>query len=438
VRLSIHITLITILTIFTNKICIAQTHVLTLANNPTTYKHGEVIHCTNQLTTASLKLISTSAPIDPTSIRWTTNGSNHSPGQLQSEIDLSKTGRHVVKVYRGKNLLIKVYVLIHQTPVVQFDRMPDYHGEYGFDDAREPTLQKAHCYSTTIVNTTQYHVPVLSLLPMQSVQLQLHIHARNKIAGSRNHSITLRSSTPQLLLNGLPEVVLHHHQSKTIKSVTVSALISCNHSVNTPAAIIATDESGNVVGKLEVICKPPLIQNLALVYVDRGRGLPPIDPFMLLDFLNNRSFNQLFVKFRLNHIDTIRVAGMFRLHKTRFSSDSILVSLPKLYMNTMKMRRLDSEKKYIFLTDLQISNRLRQALGGLTFFGDSFSVIFSGAFFQDVVHEVAHMFSLRHTFDPELNDLSIPPGQTRNFLDYTRTGRDSFFHYQARKIETQW
>jgi len=209
--------------------------------------------------------------------------------------------------------------------------------------------------------------------------------------------------------------------------------------------VYITDQVNDTIGKIAVVCKESIPKNLRVIYIKdpKVRRTNNMNMVTLQNFLNNNSYNQVFINWTVQHFpstDTLVVTDSISKIIRRSGDPNIAYNeLTKLFKATTGVDvatqiRGDSSL-YLFLTSYDLSTPTTDNWKGFA----KPSLI--SAFLTDlgnepiVAHELGHCFGLLHIDQEYSLDMENGP---KNYMSYNRIGINFFWFHQWRRLNTQF
>jgi hypothetical protein len=344
-----------------------------------------------------------------------------------------KNGSKVI-VKKGNNKVSELKIETYDAPYVKFDIGNSFNGEYFFDKGfdEQSTLKSPAYYDTIHVKGNVYYAPVLGLSVGSSATIKINIEDfTDKIKDDSGFRIKLKASElGKITIGGQADSISFTARGldslKNIKSLTIRSIAAINGQNIVPIFIDATiEQTGKRVGRLEYYSAEEVNRHVKLIYtkLKDESSYPSLNHNTVSTFLNNNSWNQLFVNYT---IDTMRYAsnlttnqfinaGSFTDGFNRLK-DSLVVAG---YNLTTIAPTINDD--YYFITNIQLSNKggghLPNKKGGISL---KFSSAIGETDQEVIAHELGHWLGLIHPFE----SLGIFPritnqGNTKhNFMDY--------------------
>jgi hypothetical protein len=371
----------------------------------------------------------------------------------------------------------KLNILVLDPDPVYFVRGDNYQGEYGFDNYEKSNLRSYYEDLVIPKKTTPYAIPYMSLstntphvIMARTMVKKDYIDAvdalekaAKKEKGDNPAAYTF-SATKGVLINGREtySVFKKDLQRDQINIFSLQIRRVGIGSYNNPETITVKDAIGNIIGQMSVFCadvdKGEPISLVKVFFGEKGAINNPIStpPEALLEsaltFMNNKAFNQLFVKFTVGKSMEILITdeqiNVYNENQSWYNKMDVLNSngeikqygrnTPELdiiehYLSKDKnFQTWNKNEKIIFV----IANRNKETVGNSRTDGyqpgdyPNYCVLLhSGSLDHTTyVHEFGHIFGLEHPFEDKPIKL-IDKGTSQNYMDYVKKS-NMFWRWQ--------
>jgi len=349
-------------------------------------------------------------------------------------------GSYKIEARSQDTTLISFTAVFPETFEVVFTPGPSYDGEYGFDDNKYEIIAKLN-NAEYLDNKYKYIVPFISVQQNQNVEIIANLMYKKEpghIYDADDLYITFEPSSPDI-------EITTYENGKPVKTdkAKLSGFEKGKMRLGIKATGVVDDGYINVrmgdriIGKLNVQAKRCLrTLDLILVKVvindklgsdiELERKIPHLE-----NLLNKKSFNQAFLHWNINRIETINL----HINKNQVS----LLDVYKAAVRYYKDNGLNPDDATIlFVSD----SDLRSDASGYAYVSrsgkDRYSIVRSNAMLNKTpVHELAHNLGLK-----DLNsEFKAYFYDTDNFMDYysvaNNDNRRMFWKHQWEHIYQQ-
>ena len=451
------------------------------------YKYNEKMYFVRQKTATTLFLKTTVDSLKFSKPIWKIGNEVIAEGDTIS-IDL--------KVLKSKSINItdsedsekkfKIKLRIYEKPITRFDltvsNRNSFDGTFLFDDTNtgnntsKKVLEDSGDYEEITNNLfhkdysldkkEKYFVPLVGTKLNQTVQIKVKLSSLNN--SDPNFRVTLKPTSKYIKIGG--KSTFDVISNNTIADIQVK---ESNLDENLKHYIEAYDQSNELVGKIEVICKAFTPKRIRFVYIEDENGLQSVlSENDILSKLNNSSHNQLFKEWSQESSVSIALDSLAK-YSLQFkniptpNTQQILTERNRIRLSHLHIR--NAYAYHIGLSDNDMENRdytiiflssefngSTTASGGVSQVNGSnankyhTTIMYSTADMQTVAHEQGHDVGLPHIFcydvsrERNLNNCkniiwngSVDRKMTKhsalnNFMDYNSgtDNRNMFFKYQ--------
>jgi len=389
----------------------------------------------------------------------------------------------------------KVKLKIYEKPITRFDltvsNRNNFNGTFLFDDTHtgnstsKKVLEDSGDYEEitndlfhqdySIDKKEKYFVPLVGTKLNQTLQLKVKLSSLNN--SDPNFKVTLKPTSNDIIVGNQSTYNI------TSNNTVVSILIKKHLDENSKHYIEAYDQSNELVGKIEVVCKNLEKKEVRFVYIENPNvpsGQSTINFLSendILNKLNNSSHNQLFKEWSQSGVtETIAIDSLAKYSLQRSPSNIANPTQQQIIAerNRIKLDHKEIALAYAYHKNIPNLNNGRPytimflsgefngnttASGGVSQvngsnrFGYHTTIMYSTADMQTVAHEQGHDVGLPHIFcydkvTPKnergtqfCKDLIWSAGKDRkmpqhsalnNYMDYTSgsDNRNMFFRYQ--------
>jgi hypothetical protein len=323
-----------------------------------------------------------------------------------------------------------------------------YTGEYGFDNFYDtyPVLKTNANYYTLQVNGKTVYVPWLTAMKSEPVTVKIKID--NITNFKKDSTAYLRFISPTsittVLNNGRTDNKLTAKDLLTAQEYELKITANTTEIFNNRFVYII-DQINDTIGKIAVVCKENTPKNLRVIYIKdpKVRRTNNMNITTLQTFLNNNSYNQVFINWTVQHFpasDTLVVPDSISKIIRRSGDPTVAYTeLTALFQNktgiNVKGPTIGTDF-YLFLTSYNLSSPTTNKWKGFAKRGTS-----TGVFLTDLgnepiaAHELGHCFGLLHVDEEYSLDMENGP---KNYMSYNRLGITFFWFHQWRRINTQF
>ncbi|MBP5370083.1 MAG: hypothetical protein J6Z01_16690 [Bacteroidales bacterium] len=374
-------------------------------------------------------------------------------------LDFSKTDNKKIQVVNANNKVFATLKLnIYKKSEVEFDVLPSYQGEFGFDNSmiKYKRPKKYIEFATPLFLKYQYkylttikYMPIITIQPKQTASLNVSVNvAKQFYQNDSNACIKFVSSNSDLTLKlgTVHSKILSGDNIITNKS-NLTITISSEYPLSNCERIYALDNANDTIGQIAVFCKDITQQKKKLhIYYLSDNSLPPVAYNVDTLYFKEKSYNQAFInwsfdiqsyKFKSDFLK--RISG--NENNWKELADSVWTELNKNHIN---IRDKLGKDYYLFIVPMKnfsykIDNKNTfnkntfkgfcdsGSLTDIKYFRDAFISI-SGCQPQICVHEIGHTLGLIHIFESSYN---FNEGSTNNYMDYSGPkNMKSFWFFQ--------
>ncbi|MCL2415016.1 MAG: hypothetical protein FWC94_07215, partial [Bacteroidales bacterium] len=321
--------------------------------------------------------------------------------------------------------------------LVLFAKADSNTGDFGFDDAQLGQLRTGTTYRREQIGGITYYVPWMSIRP-NAPPANIRIRPQEMNFGFPQEAISeMEIELISIDPSGAPSDFIRINGQNSIR--LPASQIGRNIGITVPrfgrGYIVAYAVLGDVrqrVGKLDVEAKDPIDRTFRVVYVKKATesSFPVLGKADINHFLNNYSFNQVFVSWHPD--DTPYRNQLILSNVTARDSSELWNDIRYAYQDSTGNFIDDQSPYYIFIVSEKVRGNITTA-NGLAGVGERHSLVFNQSLIT-TTHELGHNLGLRHIFTTYP---AIPRRATQNFMDWPRGhGHDvrAFFHKFQRNI----
>jgi len=334
---------------------------------------------------------------------------------------------------------------VYDKPVINFTQGMIDDGTFGFDDATEIKLKNDYYELTdsifhkkfSINKTKKYFTRWLTLKPNQTIDLDIDkSYIKNFMANDSVFSLKFTSSSTDFTLNNNNEIEYNYSEIESSPYISIESknesLINYNANFITPEVIRVTDQSNELIGKINVVLgKIKHLKEIVFVRIKHdATDFATFDKTSTLSLLNSYSYNQTYIKWENTITDTLNVTNDYNIHPLQYTSSTRIINrVISLYDD---INTLDPSKYYVFITDITSSNTQGNIAGRALSFDTNKLILFKHRGLKTIIHEIGHCLGLKHTFDDTILE-ETSKGTTKSFMDYS-SQRNMFFLYQLNHL----
>ncbi|MEQ5791176.1 fibronectin type III domain-containing protein [Muricauda sp. NFXS6] len=365
----------------------------------------------------------------------------------------------------------KVKLEVYEKPITRFDltvsNRNNFDGSFLFDDTEtgnntsKLVLENSGDYEEisddlfhqdySLDKKEKYFVPVLGTKLNQTIQLKVKLSHLNN--SDSDFKVTLKPTNKNIIVGTYPTLDISSNNT------TIDIQVIKKHiDENIKHYIEVLDQSNELVGKIEIVCKSPSPKEIRFVYIEDENGLQSIlKESDILNKLNNSSHNQLFKEW--SHESSVSIA-LDTLAKYSLQRPSFNITNPTIQQIINERNRIRTDNLQMFLAyayykNLDIKTRrdkftimflssefngtnsgtVISKVNGSNIFSYHSTILYSTANMQTVAHEQGHDLGLPHVFDGSSGKRKMPKySASNNFMDYTNgtDNRNMFFQYQMK------
>jgi hypothetical protein len=311
------------------------------------------------------------------------------------------------------------------------------------------------------IATSPYDVPWMSVLPEQTATVKVIKKGLDKKAKKDpTFMVKFKPSRDSIKINGLDSIMCNYTELNAMDSMTIKSIRILD---STRAAAgeywtidVTLENTGELIGQLNLSCTPPKKKHVIFVYVDIGTGYQNKDTGTyskqnILNRINKYGHNQIFKEWHLdtkhNYLDTLDCRAAYLADSSKFLNPVKAIYLfggiPKIFEDhkgistEFNLNEPDSLTNWgykklfvIFITKFKTDSAF-----GIAHKGGFYSIFFGDSHIDCTwAHETGHLLNLPHTFASPTN---IPKFRTQNIMDYwpgdpTIDPSKNFYYYQWR------
>ena len=333
---------------------------------------------------------------------------------------------------------VEVEFRVVDKPIVNFDKGNLYNGEYGFNKYKFAEFRDSIINDTVYIYDNEYFPSWAALIFGETYSLKakalipsLYDDMKIKFESSNSNILQLQGTAEydkNTLVSGLNEL-------------NISLVVTGTTGTDSNCSIFAKDENDNIIGKFIVQSEKKsnfLLHKCELIRVISDSTFLdsinlPVIKTELEFFLNNKSYNQAFVKWEVTKTSTIFVNIDTTL---ALSAMTLNHTLSQRYFHKLKLHYKNAKNThYIFLVDKRSSKVRGMATKPDVLISKKpqYVTIFYQAQNKYITysHELGHNHSLKH---PEDEYSSVKMFSTNNIMDWGGQNRNYFWRWQIKKI----
>jgi len=328
---------------------------------------------------------------------------------------------------------LTVRLNVYEGGLVFFERaFPDV-GNFGFDDAQRRELQGCATYRREQISDITYFVPWMSIPPniARPASIRLRPQAINlglPPEAARSIEIELVSSVPGLIeFNGQPSL----RMPVDLFFSQIAGNIGITMTAYGRGYVLAYAVQGDIrqrIGKLEVEARQAIERTFRVVYVKKATesSFPTPSKADISHFLNNFSFNQIFVSWKPD--DMTYPNQLILNNVTAQDEEGLFHDIRDAYQAMTKSHIEDDGPYYIFVVSDAVRKNATD-VNGVAIQGGQISMVFNQSPIT-TVHELGHNLGLRHIFEVYP---TITAGTSRNFMDWSTNPDIRAFFYKFQR-----
>jgi hypothetical protein len=436
------------------------------------YKYNDKMYFVRQKDLAKLYLRTSIDSLGFASPIWKIGNKVVGEGDTIS-IDLKKLAHKNLDIEDGEDesKSFKVKLEVYEKPITRFDltvnNRNNFDGSFLFDDAdtgnntSKQVLENSGDYEEItddlfhqdygLDKKEKYFVPVLGTKLNQTIQLNVKLsHLNNR---DPDFKVTLKPTNKNIIVGTYPTLDISSNNT------TIDIQVIKKHlDENIKHYIEVLDQSNELVGKIEIVCKSPSPKEIQFVYIEDENGLQSIlKESDILNKLNNSSHNQLFKEWSQESsvsiaLDTLAKYSLQRPsfnitnptiqqiinERNRIRTDNLQMFLAYAYHKNLDIKTRRDKFTIMFLSSEfngTNSGTVISKVNGSNIFSYHSTILYSTANMQTVAHEQGHDLGLPHVFDGSSGKRKMPKYSTpNNYMDYTNgmDNRNMFFQYQMK------
>ncbi len=311
-----------------------------------------------------------------------------------------------------------------------------------FDDEYEKHSKIKQDYGVLDSITPEYRIPVLAINKGKTGKVKLNIKLSSKAKKDKNLKIIFEASEKEKIeINNKEEFIVSTSNIKDIENLSIKAINYIKNS-ELDNIYITAKLYGKTIGKLKYYCAEPVTKEVKLVFVKSdSKGYREIDETSLLNYLNTKSLNQLFVKIEFLKTEKIDVTGFNETQKNKLFSGSTNERFYVLarHYNNLESNFLEKENDTFFIINFEYKRKNKEGedeeVGGIHRTGESGGVLFvyKDDYDEATAHELGHWIGLEHPKN-DVGHRKIPEYKSQNnFMDYEIKRKSWFWHQLINK-----
>lgn len=436
------------------------------------YKYNDKMYFVRQKKPATLYLKTSIDSLRFTSPIWKIGSQVVGEGDTIS-IDLKQLVNENLNIEDGEdaNKSFKVKLEVYEKSITRFDltvsNRNNFDGSFLFDDTEtgnntsKLVLENSGDYEEisddlfhqdySLDKKEKYFVPVLGTKLNQTIQLKVKLSSLKN--SDPDFQVTLRPTNKNIIVGTYPTLDISSNNT------TIDIQVIKKHlDENIKHYIKVLDQSNELVGKIEIVCKSPSPKEIQFVYIEDENGLQSIlKESDILNKLNNSSHNQLFKEWSQESsvsiaLDTLAKYSLQRPsfnitnptiqqiinERNRIRTDNLQMFLAYAYYKNLDIKTRRNKFTIMFLSSEfngTNSGTVISNVNGSNIFSYHSTILYSTANMQTVAHEQGHDLGLPHVFDGSSGKRKMPKySASNNFMDYTNgtDNRNMFFQYQMK------
>ena len=438
------------------------------------YKYNERMYFVRQKTPATLYLKTSVDSLKFNSPVWKIGSEVIAEGDTIS-VDLKKLKNKRIDITDSEDSekKFRVKLKIYEKPITRFDltvnNRDNFDGTFLFDDTKtgnstsKQVLEDSGDYEEitndlfhqdySIDKKEKYFVPMVGTKLNQTVQLKVKLSSLNN--SDPNFKVTLRPTSNYIKIKNQAE----YDVTSNNETIDIKVTNEISNGNSPPKYFIEVyDQSNELVGKIEVLCKKVEEKEIRFVYITDENGLESIlSEEDVLDKLNISSHNQLFktwtqessvsivldslAKYSLQNKGTLSPT----VQQVITERDSIRIDHGKIRnayayhigYNSQDMRNKDFSIMFMsseFNGNTTTSGSVSQVNGSNSYINHT-TILYSTAGLNTIAHEQGHDLGLPHVFSNNAGIRKMSKYSAKNnYMDYVKSGssdvRTMFFKHQ--------
>jgi hypothetical protein len=297
------------------------------------YANGDLFATLHTNDEIIIELISQDTTVNISQLTWhfdktqlsTIDSTNSKVKIILDEKTISLKGNTLYIRNTQNKEVAKLKFQAYLPPYVEFSIDENDRGKFFWDDSfrrinKDDIYNPAEffaCYDHNLTvgkDNKKYYAPVLGLQKDHEAYIMLNFKEFDKLAQQdKNFKIVIKSDNPSIEINEKTSLEINSsnidkYKSKGVIKVQFSKILQEEEKATTGVLLYAEIPSLNKkIGLIECFCKNVVKKAVTLIYVrfSPKSTYPVYDYKKLENYLNNYSFNQLFVSFELDtvHLD---------------------------------------------------------------------------------------------------------------------------------------
>jgi hypothetical protein len=278
---------------------------ITVDDDTTKYYNDSSIYLLVSNKNFKLKIHKDSTVLDPSGYTWKKGGSATLVTGKDSCIYTQTKSSYVTFSVNESTQLIKVNVSIIDPPYIVFEKKNNFNWEYGWDeDSKNYALLKEDFQREPYGN--RYTPKWMSVFHQKTVEVKVDVkNLSSDLKNMKNFYVYIKSNNSKIKINNDTAYKADYNILKSIKTINITAdELGSTITNHLRDSIIPQTKEGDIIGKLYISCEKPVTKKVVIVYVKSNTtgNYPTNINSALLDYFNNKSYNQLLKQVQINPV----------------------------------------------------------------------------------------------------------------------------------------